>query len=332
VWAHRELFDLQWSGGAPPEHAFAPDEFTKRWGQNWGVPLYKWAVHRKTNFGWWRQRVEETCKIFQLFRIDHVLGFYRVYAFPWKPEDNWQYEKLTTDEAAKKTGGLLPRFWPGPDDSEKQKKANRKQGEEILRIVLEAAGDSTVIAEDLGVVPDYVRPSLLELEIPGFKIPHWERNEDYTWKDAAKYPRLSIVTPATHDHEPLASQWHRLWAEHEDAKAKQDHHRAYVSWLDLQRFVWWCGWDGNHIPREFTPELHKAYCRRLFDSNSWLAVLMITDVFAQTARFNVPGPMSESNWAERIEKPVSLLDQDESLLVKTEMVERLIREGGRCSS
>lgn len=329
VWANRALFDLQWSGGAPPEKVFKLDEFTMKWGQNWGVPLYRWDEHRKQNFLWWKLRVRQTSEIFHAFRIDHVLGFYRIYAFPWKPEENEQFVRLTPEEAANKTGGLLPRFWPGPDETEKQKKVNCAQGEKILQMIRKAAGETTVIAEDLGVVPDYVPVNLTKLGIPGFKIPHFERNKDYTWKDAASYPRLSIVTPATHDHEPLAGQWRTLWKEHEDAKAKHDHHRAHVSWLELQRFVWWCGWDGNHIPREFTPELHEAYCRRVLESNTWLAVLMITDAFAQTARFNIPGPMAETNWAERIDKPVSQLDQDPALLAKTQMTERLIRAGGR---
>lgn len=331
VWAHREIFDLKWSGGAPLEKVFKLDDFTMKWGQNWGVPLYPWPVHRRTKFAWWRLRVRQTSSIFHVFRIDHVLGFYRIYAFPWKPEENWQFVSLTEEEAAKKTGGLLPRFSQAPDDTPEHKQKNRAQGEEVLKVVLDAAGDTAVIAEDLGVVPDYVPVSLTELGIPGFKIPHFERNKDYTWKDANLYSRLSIVTPATHDHEPLAAQWRTLWNEHEDAKAKQDHHRAHVSWLELQRFVGWCGWDGHHIPREFVPELHEAYIRRVMTSNSWLAVLMITDVFAQTARFNVPGPMAETNWAERLDRTVSQLDADPGLLAKTQMVERLIRESGRNS-
>jgi 4-alpha-glucanotransferase len=39
VWANRELFDLTWSGGAPPEPAFKPDPFTAKWGQNWGIQI-----------------------------------------------------------------------------------------------------------------------------------------------------------------------------------------------------------------------------------------------------------------------------------------------------
>jgi len=324
VWANRELFDLTWSGGAPPEPAFKPDPFTAKWGQNWGIPLYNWAAHKKQKFAWWHRRVQATSSIFHLFRIDHVLGFYRVFAFPWRPQDNSQFTAPSEEEAKARTGGKLPRFFEHADDTEPHKQANRRHGEALLKMIQKAAGDTVVIAEDLGVVPDYVRPSLAELGIAGFKIPHWERAEDYNYVDAAAYPSLSLVTPATHDHEPLAARWKLLWADHEDARAKQDHHRAYITWLELQRFVRWAGLDENNAPREFTPELHRAYCRRVLESNSWLAMFMITDVFAQEKRFNVPGPIAESNWTERLDVPVSQLDGQ-----KAQEFAQLIRESGR---
>ena len=68
------------------EPAFVGDEFTKRWGQNWGVPLYSWETHRAQGFKWWLQRVRKVGVMFHLFRIDHVLGFYRIYGFPWRPQ------------------------------------------------------------------------------------------------------------------------------------------------------------------------------------------------------------------------------------------------------
>jgi 4-alpha-glucanotransferase len=324
VWANRELFDLTWSGGAPPEPAFKPDPFTAKWGQNWGIPLYKWEAHKAQKFAWWHSRVQATSRIFHLFRIDHVLGFYRVFAFPWRPQDNDQFTELTTDAAKARTGGKLPRFFPQADDTEAHRKANCRQGEALLRMIQEAAGKTVVVAEDLGVVPDYVRPSLTKLGIPGFKIPHWERAPDYSYLPAENYPRLSLVTPATHDHEPLAARWRLLWADHEDARAKQDHHCAYITWLELQRFVRWAGLDENDVPREFTSALHEAYSRRTLAANSWLAVFMITDVFAQEKRFNVPGPIAESNWTERLDVPIRHLDGD-----KAKMFARLIRQSNR---
>ena len=316
VWANRELFDLTWSGGAPPEATFQPDAFTAKWGQNWGVPLYRWEAHRKEKFAWWKRRVQQTSDIFHLFRIDHVLGFYRIYAFPWPPRENAAHFDYT--------GKPMPRFFPHPDDTPAHKKANCKQGESLLKMIQKAAGKTVVVAEDLGCVPDYVRPNLLKLGIPGFKIPYWERNTDYTYMDGATYPRLSIVTPATHDHDPLATRWQQMWQAHDDARAKQDHHNAYVTWLELQRFTGWAGESTENIPREFTPKLHEAFCRQVLESNAWLAIFMITDVFGQTMRFNVPGSFAESNWSARLDLPVTKWDESPELSARIQTFTRLL--------
>ena len=98
VFAHPDRFALDWSGGAPPEPYFKDDAFTQKWGQNWGIPLYRWDVMRSRNFDWWRQRVHGVREIFHLFRIDHVLGFYRIYAFPWRPRRNPEFLPLTWEE------------------------------------------------------------------------------------------------------------------------------------------------------------------------------------------------------------------------------------------
>ena len=82
VFSRPNEFMLDWFGGAPPEPLFKDDAFTQKWGQNWGIPLYRWSAMRANNFQWWRERVRGTRRIFHLFRIDHVQGFYRVYAFP----------------------------------------------------------------------------------------------------------------------------------------------------------------------------------------------------------------------------------------------------------
>jgi len=331
VWGQRELFDLTWSGGAPPEPAFKPDAFTAQWGQNWGIPLYRWDVHRRQKFAWWTHRVRQTSGIFHLFRIDHVLGFYRVFAFPWRPRENGEFGGLTEAQAAERTQGRLPRFFPFADDTAAHRQANCKQGEALLAMIRQAAGATVVVAEDLGVVPDYVRPNLEKLGIPGFKIPYWERNGDYTFVDGAHYPRLSIVTPATHDHEPLAAHWRQLWQAHETARAKQDHHNAYITWLELQRFVTWAGGDPNQVPREFTPALHEEFCRRVLASNAWLAIFMITDVFAQEIRFNVPGPIAESNWTERLPTTIADLDADPHRRRQTQVLAQLVNETQRHS-
>ncbi len=298
VWANRDLFDLYWSCGAPPETFFKPDLFTERWGQNWGIPLYRWNLMRDRNFDWWKARIRGTSEIFHLFRIDHVLGFYRIYAFPWKPEDNHLYTNLSYDEARAKSGDL-PRFWQGHDDDPKYRPLNHQQGEELLRMVLDAAGNTGVIAEDLGMVPTYVRPSLTQMGIPGFKIPLFERNQDGSYKNSDEYQPLSIATLATHDHEPIASLWHQ-WQTAPHGPSEKSH---LLRWID---------WDPANPPQKFTKELHTAIALKLLACPSWLALFMITDLFARTQRFNVPGPSSDSNWTERLEETVAAFDRIEA--------------------
>lgn len=294
IWAYPALFDLQWSGGAPPEKFFKPDLFTESWGQNWGVPLYRWDRMKEDHYAWWRTRIQGSSRFFHFFRIDHVLGFYRIYAFPWRPEENHLYINLSHEQAHAKAGAL-PRFWPGSDDDPHQRWINQQHGEELLRMMIEAAGKTGVIAEDLGMVPDYMRPSLTQLGIPGFKIPLFERHPDGSYKNSNEYPPLSVTTPGTHDHEPLAAIWNR-WQTATEGPSEISH------------FLRWIGWNPDHPPREYTQELHLAIIQKLLICPSWLVIFMITDLFAQTQRFNIPGPMSNSNWTERLDLPINQFD------------------------
>jgi len=72
VWAHREFFDNNYSAGAPPD-MYSPD------GQNWGFPVYNWEAQEKDGFSWWKQRLACAEKYFDAYRIDHVLGFFRIW-------------------------------------------------------------------------------------------------------------------------------------------------------------------------------------------------------------------------------------------------------------
>src|SRR5207248_11108716 len=76
--------------------------------------------------------------------------------------------------------------------------------EEYLRTILAEAGPARVAGEDLGVVPDYVRPSLQSLGIAGFKIPQWEIRDGMI-TPGESYERLSVATYATHDHQPICA-------------------------------------------------------------------------------------------------------------------------------
>lgn len=323
VFSYPELFDLQWSGGAPPEPYFKDDAFTQKWGQNWGVPLYRWDAMRRDGFAWWRRRVHLVRELFHLFRIDHVLGFYRIYGFPWRPQRNPEFLEMTHDEARRATGGELPHFRNRDDKTKDNCEANRREGEEYLRALLEVVGEHRLIGEDLGTVPDYVRPSLTSLGIAGFKIPMWEKKHDGWLTDGSHYQRLSVVTYATHDHEPLRALWRR-WQQ----TAESGGEPGGLATREMVQFAAFAHVQ-LHGAEPWSEELHLKLLRGLFCSNSWLAITMITDLFATEQRFNVPGAITESNWSERLPNTIADWKFDAATREKMAAISSILKESGR---
>lgn len=318
VWTERSLFDLTWSGGAPPEPFFAGDKFLTQWGQNWGIPLYNWDAHKAQNFAWWHQRIRAAGSIFHAFRIDHVLGFYRIYGFPWLPQENQKFIDLSIEAAAKLTEGRLPQFLPHPDMPEESAKENRAHGEELLKMVKEAAGQVAIVAEDLGHVPNYVAPSLQGLGIPGFVIPHFLRQKDsreYVKKE--DYPELSVATWGTHDHATL-KDWY------EEITKNWKGPNGHEPWLELQRIMRYLGRDENAPPEKLTPELLENMLRTLLESKSRWVILTICDVLDQDLRFNKPGTATDDNWSQRLDKPLADYLKDPVTKARLETFTKLI--------
>ena len=75
VWCEPELFHTGIQAGAPP------DAFAAR-GQNWGFPTYNWPRMREDGFAWWKRRFAQMSFYFDAFRIDHILGFFRIWSIP----------------------------------------------------------------------------------------------------------------------------------------------------------------------------------------------------------------------------------------------------------
>jgi 4-alpha-glucanotransferase len=117
VFFNQEEFHLDWCGGSPPEGMSQSDPFFQQWGQNWGIPLYRWDHMQANGFKWWHTRISRLTEIFEMFRLDHILGFYRIYAFPWRPERNHEFLGLSHEQAAHLTGGRLPHWFLRPDDT-----------------------------------------------------------------------------------------------------------------------------------------------------------------------------------------------------------------------
>ena len=75
VWQQPELFHTDVQAGAPPD-AFAVK------GQNWGFPTYNWPRMKEDGFAWWKRRFAQMSCYFDAFRIDHILGFFRIWSIP----------------------------------------------------------------------------------------------------------------------------------------------------------------------------------------------------------------------------------------------------------
>lgn len=323
VWAERDLFDLKWSGGAPPEPYFQDSEFVVKWGQNWGIPLYKWDAHRKENFDWWRKRVGLLTQVFHYFRIDHVLGFFRIYAFPWIPERNEEFVSLTEEEAKELTGGELPHFIQRKDYPKELGELNAVDGEKLLVMIKEAAGEAGVVAEDLGVVPWYVRPMLRKLGIPGFAIPIFERDEEtQEFKPKDELHPLNLATYATHDLAPLRAYY-------EDLVRRWHGQDGHAAWLDVQRLMRFLSLDPEHPPTSFTRELHVAFVTALLETPCWLAMFMITDILGTSERYNEPGLASNSNWSQRMHGSLVECERNPEWAEKIHLLSRLVKETGR---
>lgn len=72
AWTEPHLFNMEMQAGAPP------DDFSVN-GQNWGFPTYNWKEMELDNFGWWKRRFEKMADNFDAYRIDHILGFFRIW-------------------------------------------------------------------------------------------------------------------------------------------------------------------------------------------------------------------------------------------------------------
>jgi 4-alpha-glucanotransferase len=330
VFARPDEFMLEWSGGAPPEPHFKDDIFTQKWGQNWGIPLYRWDRMTANAFKWWRERVRAVRRIFHLFRIDHVQGFYRIYAFPWRPRKNKDFLPLDHNQMLKTTGGREPHFIPRDDETPENREANKRDGEKYLRVVLQEAGASRVIGEDLGVVPEYVRPDLRTLGIAGFKIPQWEAR-DKEIVPGEEYERLSVATYATHDHKPIRALWEEAL---ERSTATSEQSRS-----GLEKIARFAGLDLKIDPPQdgfasankldFERDFYPAIMEALFKSNAWIAIVMITDLLARKYRFNIPGTKTKWNWTRRTQRSVALLRASRKERKRMRLIRELLEKTGR---
>jgi 4-alpha-glucanotransferase len=173
--------------------------------------------------------------------------------------------------------------------------------------------DAQVTAEDLGLIPDFVRASLARLQVPGYKVLRWERDWHRAGQpmlDPAAFPAVSVVTTSTHDIEPLALWWGTL----------DDRERAtLLGALGLPRLP-----DAG-----FGPAIRDALLTQAYGSGSDLLLLPIQDVFGWPHRVNTPATVTEYNWTWKLPLSVEALSADAEALERADALRALAISTGR---
>ena len=297
VWSRRDSFRPELRVGTPPD-AFSAE------GQDWGLPLYDWKAMEERGFDWMKARAARAGELYSLYRVDHVIGLYRTF---YRGPDG--------------RSGFVPESEP----------EQIRLGETVLKIM---AGAGEVVAEDLGMVPHFLRPSLTALAIPGYKVLRWEKDDaprppepgpakngdgvepapegppppPVIFRDPAAWPPLSVATSGTHDIEPNAEWYDALPEDERRALAR-------VPGLEL------CA-----LRPKFDDAVRDALLRVLYAAPSELAALPFQDALGSRERINLPGTVVPTNWTYRMPMTVAALRDDRAT---AQRLARLSSDTGR---
>ena len=286
VWVRQHQFRLDMSVGAPPD-AFSAS------GQDWGMPVYQWSALAAEDYRWLRERARRSADLFDGYRVDHLVGFYRTYG-------------------RVKNGG--EGFFTPSDEP-----AQRALGETVLDLLRGAGAE--IIAEDLGTVPDFVRASLARLGIPGYRVFRWERDwhaAGRPFRDPSDYPQRSVAASGTHDTEPVAVWWEQA----------PEAERGQVSRLpSVHRLT--AGADLTHRP--FDATIRDTLLEMLFASASDLLLVPVQDAFGWRDRINEPATVNDENWTYRLPWPVDRMDGEPEARERQERLREWSERYGRTS-
>ena len=173
VWANQAEFQLD-ENLTPVKVAGVPPDAFSDMGQKWGNPLYDWAKMENSDFEWWRMRMANSARLYDIIRIDHFLGIIKYYTIPYEMPDARQgsYEQ-------------------GP-------------GQKLLDAINESIGDKKIIAEDLGVCMPEVDQILKDNNYPGMKVLEFAFGGDRKNPHLPyNYTNNCVCYGGTHDNETL---------------------------------------------------------------------------------------------------------------------------------
>ena len=291
AWVEPKYFNLNGQAGAPPDD-FSAD------GQNWGFPTYNWDEMLADGCSWWVRRFRKMAEYFDAYRIDHVLGFFRIWEIPvpeksglmgqFSPALGMSREEIESYGCPFKEGLFLvdhkrndrwhPRIavqfqeaYNVLNDGEKYcfnrlyndyfyRRNNQFWYQEAMKKLpkLTQATRMLVCAEDLGMVPDCVPWVMNELRILSLEIQSMPKDPTTRFGKLSHNPYRSVDTISTHDMATLR-QW---WDEDEERS------QAYFN-TTLRR--------GGPAPRPLPGWLAKDIVSRHLTSPSMLCLLSFQD-------------------------------------------------------
>ena len=314
AWIEPKYFNLNGQAGAPPD-AFSAD------GQNWGFPTYNWDEMLKDGCSWWVRRFRKMAEYFDAYRIDHVLGFFRIWEIPvpyksglmgqFSPALGLSREEIEAYGVAFNEGLFLvdhkrndrwhPRIAVQYQEayqqlSEEQKycfnqlyndyfyrRNNQFWYTEAMKKLpkLVQATRMLVCAEDLGMVPDCVPWVMNELRILSLEIQSMPKDPTTRFGKLSHNPYRSVDTISTHDMATLRQWWD------EDEERSQTYYNT-----TLRR--------GGAAPRPLPGWLAKDIVSRHLTSPSMLCLISFQDWMSIDEKRRLP----DEN-AERINIPAN---------------------------
>ncbi len=234
AWVEPKYFNLNGQAGAPPD-AFSAD------GQNWGFPTYNWDVMLADGCQWWVRRFRKMAEYFDAYRIDHVLGFFRIWEIPmphksglmgqFSPALGMSVEEIAAYGVEFNEGLFLvdhkrsdrwhPRIAVQYQEAYTQLSEDQKyhfnqlyndyfyrRNEAMKKLPkLTQATRMLVCAEDLGMVPDCVPWVMNELRILSLEIQSMPKDPTTRFGHLSRNPYRSVDTISTHDMATLRQWW-----------------------------------------------------------------------------------------------------------------------------
>ena len=314
AWVEPKYFNLNGQAGAPPD-PFSAD------GQNWGFPTYNWDEMMKDDCVWWTRRFRKMAQYFDAYRIDHVLGFFRIWEIPvpeksglmgqFSPALGLSKEEIAAYGVPFRDGLFLidhkrndrwhPRIavqyqqaYEELNDTEKYnfnrlyndyfyRRNNQFWYQEAMKKLprLTQATRMLVCAEDLGMVPECVPWVMNELRILSLEIQTMPKDPNLRFGKLSHNPYRSVCTFSTHDM-PTLRQW---WDE--------DYEQTQVYYNGPLR-------RGGDAPHPLPGWLAKDIVSRQLTSPSMLCLLSLQDWLSIDEKLRLP----DQN-AERINIPAN---------------------------